>query len=55
MFTKNDYLKYFDELYEVEMLMKREANKLMRTIKDPKIQGMLQSLFDDEVRHAKIV
>ncbi len=55
MFTKKDYLQYFDELLEKEILMKKEAEILLRLINDNRAQEILKNIISDEVRHAKLV
>lgn len=55
MFNKKDYLKYFDELYAVEITMKKEANDLLKDIKQPAARKIIDQIKSDEIRHAKIV
>ncbi len=55
MLNKKDYLNYLDQIYKVEMGMKREAKALMGLIKDKESREILNKLLADEIRHIKIV
>lgn len=55
MFTKKDYLEYFDELYEKEIGMKKEVEDLLKVVKDPKAVEILKNIHEDEIRHMHIV
>ncbi|MEI6529015.1 MAG: hypothetical protein WCN88_01245 [Candidatus Falkowbacteria bacterium] len=55
MFNNNDYRTYFKQLYEVELMMKREGEELLKLVPDEESQLILKSLVADEIRHAKIV
>lgn len=51
MFTKADYMKYFDQLARVERKMIYRTLDLEREIADPSVKRVLQKIGDDEVRH----
>ncbi len=55
MFNKKDYLKYFQELYEVELGMKQEMVDLLKIMDQPEAIKIAEKIKADEVRHAKIV
>lgn len=55
MFNKKDYRSYFKQLYQVELMMRREGKDLLKLVSDPKSQELLKSLVADEIRHAKLV
>ncbi len=55
MFNKKDYLAYFNQLYQVEIGMKKEVMGLLKFIDNPADQNILKKIAADEVRHAKIV
>lgn len=55
MFNKKDYLKYFDELYEVEIMMKEEVEDLLKVIEHPSARKIIEQIKSDEIRHANIV
>ena len=55
MFNKKDYKSYFNQLYQVELTMKREGKELLALVSDEDSQQILKSLINDEIRHAKIV
>ena len=55
MLNKKDYLDYLDEIYKVELVMKREAKILLGLIKNTEAQEILSKLMADEIRHMKIV
>jgi hypothetical protein len=55
MFNKKDYRTYFKQLYEVEIIMRKEGEELLKLVKDIESQKLLKSLVADEIRHAKIV
>ena len=55
MFNKKDYLSYFEQLYKIELTMKKETEELLKLIKDKKSQKIIKKIHADEVRHSKIV
>ncbi|MFZ4631796.1 MAG: hypothetical protein ACOYL8_01145 [Patescibacteria group bacterium] len=55
MFNKKDYLQYFNELYEVETVMKEEMNDLLKIIELEDARKIIKQIKKDEIRHAKIV
>ncbi len=55
MFNTRDYRVYFTQLYQIELNMKRKAEKLLELIDDPIAKNKLQSIIDDEIKHIKIV
>lgn len=55
MFNKKDYLQYFDELYQVEIMMKKEAQDLLKIINNEEARIIIEKIEKDEIRHAKII
>lgn len=55
MFNKQVYLDYFKELYDVEIVMKEDVEKLLEIIEDPAHREILERIKVDEIRHAEIV
>jgi hypothetical protein len=55
MFNKKDYLDYFGQLYDVEIIMKKEVEELLEIIEDPIAREILDRIRKDEIRHAKII
>jgi hypothetical protein len=55
MLNKKDYLNYFKQLYDVEIVMKKETEKLLEIIQEPEARKIIKRIREDEIRHAKIV
>ncbi len=55
MFNKQGYLEYFKELYDVEITMKEDVEKLLEIVDDPASREILERIKADEIRHAEIV
>lgn len=55
MFSKKDYLDYFKQLYDVEIVMKKEVEQLLKIVDLPEARKILERIREDEIRHAKIV
>ena len=55
MFKKKDYVDYFKQLYDVEVVMKKEVEALLKIVDHPKAKIILEQIRKDEIRHAKIV
>lgn len=55
MFNKKDYLDYFKQLYDVEIEMKEDVEKLLKIIDHPEARKILENIRKDEIRHAVIV
>jgi hypothetical protein len=45
MFTKKDYLSYFQQLYEVELLMIKEGKDLLKIIKEEEVIILIKKLI----------
>lgn len=55
MFNKKDYLSYFKQLYEIEIVMKKETEQLLKLVADKESKKIIARIRADEIRHAKIV
>jgi hypothetical protein len=55
MFNKQDYIDYFNQLYDVEITMKEDTEKLLAIIDNPEAKKIIEAIRNDEIRHAKIV
>ncbi len=55
MFNKRDYRSYFKQLYQVELMMKKEGRALLKLVPDKDSKELLNILIADEIKHAKIV
>jgi rubrerythrin len=55
MFNKKDYLNYFKQLYDVEIVMKKEVKELLKIVNEPEAKKILERIREDEIRHADIV
>lgn len=55
MFTKKDYMKFFEQLYDIEIGMKKEATDLYKIVKNKEARAIIRRVINDEIRHAKIV
>lgn len=55
MFKNKDYVDYFKQLYDVEIIMKKDVENLLKIIEDPESIKILERIKKDEIRHAKIV
>ena len=55
MFSTDDYLTYFDQLYAVEEQMEKEAHMLKERIPYPEAQKLLAIIEADEKRHKELV
>lgn len=55
MLNKKDYREYFNELYSIEIGMRKEVEGLLKILKDKESKAILTVIRKDEIRHAKIV
>lgn len=55
MFKKKDYLDYFKQLYDVEIIMKKDVEKLLKIVDNQEVKLLLERIRKDEMRHAKLV
>ncbi|MFZ2310305.1 MAG: hypothetical protein WAW11_02065 [Patescibacteria group bacterium] len=55
MFNKKDYLDYFNQLYDVEIKMKEDTEKLLAIIDNPEARKIIEAIRNDEIKHAEIV
>ena len=55
MFNNKDYRSYLKQLYAIEIDMEKEINDLLSLISDKRQQRILESIRQDEIRHAGIV
>jgi hypothetical protein len=55
MFKRKDYIDYFKQLYDVEIIMKKEVEDLLKIIEEPAAKELLERIRKDEMRHARIV
>ena len=55
MFNKKDYIDYFNQLYDVEIEMKEDAEKLLAIINNPEARRIIETIRNDEIKHAEIV
>lgn len=55
MFSRKDYVTYFDQLYQIELGMEKEGRDLLKLVKHPEAQKLIKALIRDEVRHKRIV
>jgi len=55
MLKKKDYIKFFDELYIIELQMKGEVDALLKVITEEADVVVLKRIRADEIRHGKIV
>lgn len=55
MFNKEDHLAYFKQLYDIEIVMKEDAEELLKIIEHPEAREILERIRQDEIRHAIIV
>lgn len=55
MFKNKDYRTYLKQLYAIEIDMENEIKDLLRIIENKKHIKILESIRQDEIRHAKIV
>ncbi|MFC1693107.1 hypothetical protein ACFL1R_06350 [Candidatus Latescibacterota bacterium] len=54
MFSKQDYLDYFQELDEIEYKMLNSIKELKALIKDDDIQKLLNIIHNDEKKHISL-
>ena len=55
MFNKQDYIDYFNQLYDVEIQMKEDTEKLLAIIDNPEARKIIEAIRNDEIKHAAIV
>lgn len=55
MFKKKDYSDYFKQLYDVEIIMKKDVENLLKIIDHPEARLILERIRKDEMRHARLV
>lgn len=55
MFTKEDYIEYFELIAETELTMVYSIKEVESKISDPHIKNILDSIFKDELNHYKII
>jgi rubrerythrin len=51
MFTKADYIEYFEQIAAVEKDMMLKVQKAIKSIDDKDICATLKSVSEDEARH----
>lgn len=51
MFTKEDYVTYFDQIARVERKMIHSVYDLLSKLSGPEVARVLEKIGDDEVRH----
>jgi rubrerythrin len=55
MFNKQDYIDYFNQLYDIEIEMKKDTEKLLAIIDNPEARKIIEAIRSDEIKHAEIV
>lgn len=55
MFKKNDYLDYFQQLYDIEVGMEHECVDLKKMIDNKEIHRILDSIEKEEKHHEQLV
>lgn len=55
MFSKDDFLDFFDQISELENKMVYHAEELSSYIQDPELLKLVNQIKDDELRHLKIL
>jgi hypothetical protein len=55
MFKKKDYADYFKQLYDVEIIMKKDVENLLKIVDNPEAKLFLERIRKDEMRHARLV
>ena len=55
MFNKKDYIDYFNQLYDLEIEMREDAEKLLIRVKNPEARRIIEVIRNDEIKHAEIV
>lgn len=55
MFTKQDYIHYFEQLGHVERYMLCNISNMLVRLTDPQIKNALQKISEDEIKHYAFV
>ena len=55
MFSKQDYINYFNEIKKIENKMLENTIELKTIIKDDHIQKILDKIYNDEQNHIGLV
>lgn len=55
MFTKNDYIEYFQSIKKIENKMIKQSNILLHNIHDKNAQKLLEHYHREEQEHQHIV
>lgn len=55
MFTKEDYLDYFNECDKIELEMKDYYADLAKRVSDPKIREVFLRISREEAQHSNLV
>ena len=55
MFSKEDYVKYFLQIRQVEITMRDRFGEFVKDLDDPELKKFFSALQQQERSHAKIV
>lgn len=55
MFKKKDYIDYCKQIYDVEIIMKKKAEDLIKIVDNKEAKLLLNQIKKDEIRHARLV
>lgn len=55
MFSSQDFLNYFTEMESTERNMCDMYAILLRSISDPEVRQVFETIYEAEVRHSRIV
>ena len=55
MFNEQDFVNYFTELESIERNMSDTYSAALRTISDTKVKKALSSIYQDEIKHSRMV
>jgi len=55
MFSKEDFIDYFEQVSEIENKMRLNLNELFDLITNESIILILKKIYEDEMKHLKIL
>jgi hypothetical protein len=55
MFSKDDYIRYFNQISDIEKKMLENINELLKFINENSTIEILNTIKEDEIRHINIL
>lgn len=55
MFSKNDFVEYFEQVKQIEHQMIHSFDRLAKSVSDPYLIKTFRALYQDEINHSNYV